>query len=82
MGSVSVIAKKMRRRSVEREEMAKNTPHEAHKRVPSVFGFAARVLSPRGRLLSLRRASRHVALDLRRLQAEGSPTLFSRECEP
>ena len=34
-------AEKMRRRSVEREEMAKNTPHEAHKRVLSVgvFGY-------------------------------------------
>ena len=38
MGSGSLIAKKMRHGSVEREQMAKNTPHEAHKRVLSVFG--------------------------------------------
>ena len=29
---------KMLRRSAEREQMAKNTPYEAHKRVLSVFG--------------------------------------------
>ena len=41
MGSDSFMAKKMRRESEEREQMAHNTPHEAHKRVLSVFGVRA-----------------------------------------